>query len=269
MATEISVTVAWPASAQSLLLWSQLLLAWVFVAYFAAGDTPIVEKGGERLAKTSIWYWVRAPCLLLLLLLIIQEYGLTTWGLLIILVTLVVALPHGRAYLARSGHPWGAEFEILINLVVVISTATLLPTAGEAGRALIRIPLPPARLAAILVALASLGFLGRGGNHVVRGILTRTDSMPLLSSAKTKTLDVDEYNRGRVIGTIERLIMAAIVAAGAYSALAFLIGAKGLIRSKEFENRDFAEYFLIGTLSSAALAFLFGFLLRGIFTSLW
>jgi len=263
------VRVSWPTDAQSLLLWSQLLLAWVFVAYFAAGDSPIVEKSEQQIAKTSIWYWVRAPFLLLLLLLIIQEYGLRTWVLLIILLTLVVALPHGRAYLARSGHPWGAEFEILINLIVVLSTATLLPTAGEAGRALIRIPLPPGRLAAIFLALASLGFLGRGGNHVVRGILTRTDSIPLLTSGKTKTIDIDEYNRGRVIGTIERLIMAAIVATGAYSALAFLIGAKGLIRSKEFENRDFAEYFLIGTLSSAALAFLFGFILRGIFTLLW
>lgn len=241
----------------------------MFVAYFAAGDSPIAEKSGEQLAKTSIWYWVRAPFLLLLLLLIIREYGLRTWALLIILQTLVIALPHGRAYLARSGHPWGAEFEIVVNLIVVLCTATLLPTDGEAGRTLIRIPLPPAHLAAILLALASLGFLGRGGTHVVRGILTRTDSIPLLSSAKTKTVDIDEYNRGRVIGTIERLIMVAIVAAGAYSALAFLIGAKGLIRSREFENRDFAEYFLIGTLSSAALAFLFGFLLRGIFTFLW
>jgi hypothetical protein len=241
----------------------------VFVAYYAAGDSPIVEKSGEQLARTSIRYWVRAPLLLLLLLLIIREHGVRTWGLIIILVTLVVALPHGRAYLARTSRPWVAEFEILVSLIVVISTATLLPTADAAGRALIRMPIPPARLAAILLTFASLGFLGRGGNHVVRGILTRTDSIPLLTSSKTRTVDVDEYNRGRVIGTIERLIMAVIVAAEAYSALAFLIGAKALIRSKEFENRDFAEYFLIGTLSSAALAFAFGFLLRGIFASLW
>jgi hypothetical protein len=262
------VTVTWPTDAPSLLVWSQLLLAWVFTAYYAAGDTPIIESG-ERLAKTSIWYWVRAPILLVLLLLVTQEYGLRTWGLIVILLGLVVALPHGRAYLARRGHPWGAEFEILVNLLVVVSTATLLPTGAATGRTLIQTPLAPAHLAALLLALASLGFLGRGGNHIVRGILTRTDSVPRLTSAKTKTVDVDEYNRGRVIGTIERLIMAAIVAAGAYSALAFLIGAKGLIRSKEFENRDFAEYFLIGTLSSAALAFLVGFLLRGIFTLLW
>lgn len=263
------MTIAWPTDPQSVLVWSEVLLAWVVAAYFAAGDTPIVEQGREQLAKTSIWYWVRAPILLLFLLLIIHEYSLGTWGVLIILLTSVVALPHGRAYLARSGRPWAAEFELLVNLMVVLSTATLLPVAADRGRTLLRTPLPPARLAAILLALAMFGFLGRGGNHVVRGILTRTNSVPLLSSTKTKTVDVDEYNRGRVIGTIERLMMAAIVGAQAYSALAFLIGAKGLIRSKEFENRAFAEYFLIGTLSSAALAFFFGFLLRGIFTLLW
>jgi hypothetical protein len=80
---------------------------------------------------------------------------------------------------------------------------------------------------------------------------------------------VAEYNRGRIIGAVERLIMAAMVAGGAFSALTFLIGAKGLVRSKKFEDPDFAEYFLIGTLSSAALAIACGLLLHALFDALW
>jgi hypothetical protein len=85
----------------------------------------------------------------------------------------------------------------------------------------------------------------------------------------TLPVDVAEYNRGRSIGAVERLIMAAMVAGGAFSALTFLIGAKGLVRSKKFEDPDFAEYFLIGTLSSAALAIACGLLLHALFDALW
>lgn len=119
--------------------------------------------------------------------------------------------------------------------------------------------------------LACIGFLTRGGTHVVRGLLSKSDAGPLEKGARHAALEVDvaEYNRGRIIGAVERLIMAAMVAGGAFNALTFLIGAKGLVRSKRFEDPDFAEYFLIGTLSSAALAIACGLLLRTLFDALW
>ena len=36
--------------------------------------------------------------------------------------------------------------------------------------------------------------------------------------------------------------------------MGFIIAAKGPIRSKDLESRDFAEYFLVGTLASTAVA---------------
>ena len=63
--------------------------------------------------------------------------------------------------------------------------------------------------------------------------------------------------------------MLAIIAEGSYPAIAFLIAAKGLIRSKELENRDFAEYFLVGTLASIAVALAAGIVIRGIIASFW
>ena len=67
-------------------------------------------------------------------------------------------------------------------------------------------------------------------------------------------IDQVEYNRGRVIGALERLITFFFVLKGAYGALAFLIAAKGMTRFKQLDDREFAEYFLIGTFLSIILA---------------
>jgi hypothetical protein len=73
-----------------------------------------------------------------------------------------------------------------------------------------------------------------------------------------------------LIGNLERLVLTMVVAAGSYSALAFLVAAKGLVRSEEFEkSRDFTEYFLIGSLSSVLVALCSGLALRYALLVLW
>lgn len=51
--------------------------------------------------------------------------------------------------------------------------------------------------------------------------------------------------------------------------MGLIIAAKGLIRVKEFEDRNFAEYFLVGTLTSVSVAFVLGWLLRTAVARLW
>jgi len=82
-------------------------------------------------------------------------------------------------------------------------------------------------------------------------------------------LDVTEINRGRLIGNLERLILTIVVAAGSYAALAFLVAAKGLIRSEDLQDRDFAEYFLVGSLSSVLVALCSGVVIRFTLLALW
>jgi len=60
-----------------------------------------------------------------------------------------------------------------------------------------------------------------------------------------------------------------IVAEASYDAIAFLIAAKGLIRSKNLENREWAEYFLLGTLASIAVSLVGGFSIRQIVGAFW
>jgi len=72
-------------------------------------------------------------------------------------------------------------------------------------------------------------------------------------------IDQKEYNAGRVIGILERWLMfLVVVATNDLSALAFIVAAKGLARMKQLENKQFAEYMLVGTLLSAVAAVLIG-----------
>lgn len=89
-------------------------------------------------------------------------------------------------------------------------------------------------------------------------------------SEDARDIDDEELNRGRLIGNLERIVLTLVVIAGSYSALAFLIAAKGLVRFEEFEkSRDFTEYFLVGSLSSVLVALCLGLALRYALLTLW
>lgn|GEM_PF-1774530 len=65
----------------------------------------------------------------------------------------------------------------------------------------------------------------------------------------------ENYGPGEYIGVLERWIVLVLVARGNYDAMAFVFAAKALVRHKRFEDDpEFAEYFLIGTLTSVLMA---------------
>ena len=69
---------------------------------------------------------------------------------------------------------------------------------------------------------------------------------------------------GKAVGILERLILLTLVAAESLPALGFILAAKSIARYQELNNRDFAEYYLVGTLASFSLAFFAGLWLRAI-----
>ncbi|MFD2829495.1 DUF3307 domain-containing protein [Corticicoccus populi] len=71
-------------------------------------------------------------------------------------------------------------------------------------------------------------------------------------------------SRGRYIGYLERLLVIILTVSGAYEAIAFIIAAKAIARFKQLNDRNWAEYFLLGTLSSIFLAVILGILVRQI-----
>ena len=59
---------------------------------------------------------------------------------------------------------------------------------------------------------------------------------------------------GATIGALERLLIVAFMLTGADAAVGFVIAAKTIARFKQLDDRGFAEYYLLGTLASVAVA---------------
>jgi len=59
---------------------------------------------------------------------------------------------------------------------------------------------------------------------------------------------------GAVIGILERLLICALVLGGAVATIGLVIAAKTLARFKQLDDREFAEYYLLGTLASVTVA---------------
>src|SRR5439155_163790 len=112
------------------------------------------------------------------------------------------------------------------------------------------------------IGLLATGYLyvcGRG-MVIIRAVL----ELPTLQMRRDedRTAGAIEISRGRAIGALERALALTLVLLGQYAAVGWIIAAKSLARFKALEDREFAEYFLIGTLASFLLALLVGIGMR-------
>lgn len=74
------------------------------------------------------------------------------------------------------------------------------------------------------------------------------------SSAAEDSLQGQRLRAGRVIGILERWMMLALMSRGELAAVGFVFTAKSIVRYREFERQEFAEYYLVGTLYSILVA---------------
>lgn len=72
-------------------------------------------------------------------------------------------------------------------------------------------------------------------------------------AAEAKPEEAD-FRSGELIGKLERVIVAALVLAGAASTIGFVLTAKSVARFKQMDDRNFAERYLVGTLLSVCVA---------------
>jgi hypothetical protein len=91
-------------------------------------------------------------------------------------------------------------------------------------------------------------------NLVIRAVFDWLDLKPHLLPAGGGVVDVGEFNRGRIIGILERVLLYSFILQEQYGAIGFILAAKAFARFKALDDRSFAEYVLIGTLLSACLA---------------
>lgn len=73
---------------------------------------------------------------------------------------------------------------------------------------------------------------------------------------------------GATIGVLERLLIVIFVLSGAVAAIGFVVAAKTLARFKQLDDRDFAEYYLLGTLASVAIGLASALLAQAVLATL-
>lgn len=74
--------------------------------------------------------------------------------------------------------------------------------------------------------------------------------------------NTEEAPVGSIIGKMERLIIAILVLCNQIGAIGFVLTAKSLARYKQLSEKDFAEKYLVGTLTSTAIAIVAALLLK-------
>ncbi len=137
-----------------------------------------------------------------------------------------------------------------LHLAVLVLAANWIAMSGVQVSSIA--PRPLESLAWIVGLYA---FNVNGGSAVVSAVLEglRAGAKPL-----------DGARAGHVIGILERMAMLTLVWLGEWSALGFVLAAKSVARFKELENREFAEAYLVGTLTSFLVAGASGLLLRAL-----
>ena len=200
-------------------------------------------------------------------------------------------------------HKWLPETEVLGNLAYVGGLAAFAYGFHLQLPSMMTPKFLPGHVAVVLLITSIVLYMRVGGTNLVRGILEKGRILPLgqntSSSPETllptanitnvcpcvvepdgdenpsgeskdkKPIDTEEYNHGRLIGNVERILLLALVAIQAYQALAFLMTAKGLFRAKDLESRSFSEYFLVGTLVSSVIAVAAGLFIQLIIKLCW
>ncbi|WP_312045634.1 DUF3307 domain-containing protein [Anaerotignum sp.] len=67
---------------------------------------------------------------------------------------------------------------------------------------------------------------------------------------------------GSIIGKLERIIVSILILCNQFGAVGFVLTAKSIARYKQLEDKNFAEKYLVGTLTSVAIAFITTLILK-------
>ncbi|WP_210493691.1 hypothetical protein [Patulibacter sp. SYSU D01012] len=167
---------------------------------------------------------------------------------------------------------------VLLPALAALGAASMRPSSRPAGasRPVARPALRPVALVvgAVVVAVLATGPAdavdaarrAAADDHawavVGVGAVATVLSGPLVAlllrplAVRLPARDVDQVEAGRVIGMLERAIVFGFLVVGAYGAAGLTVAAKGIARFPQFreEHEGYAEYVLIGTLASVALA---------------
>lgn len=159
-----------------------------------------------------------------------------TW-LIVAAATAAAATPVGNRH-----RPW----PLIVATLVALTVAGVVTDAGAVVDAL-RATAHDRRIVVVAAGGMAAVFLG--------GALIGAVLHPFAQRVGRKDSDLHGMeNAGRVIGWIERALLYSLVLVGAPGAAALVIAGKSVARFPSFTEERFAEYYVIGSLMSLAVA---------------
>ncbi len=110
-----------------------------------------------------------------------------------------------------------------------------------------------------IAILAGYIFNFKGATVITKKVLDK-----YLHLKKDEPIKENEKNAGEAIGILERILILTLVLQQNYAAIGLVIAGKTIARYKKLEEKNFAEYFLIGTFTSIIIAFLIGVFIQAV-----
>ncbi len=201
----------------------------------AAVAVPIASLIGLPLASTHRG-WRALAAGLLVVLALADHLGLwQTW------VAIVVAAGASAFMPSSSNAPAVAQAVLLATVATAVAVIVIDSAAtGDALESL------GDRRSVVIVIAGGLAALFVGGEVIARVM------HPF--ALKLSSPPAGMENAGLFIGWLERVLLYVLVLAGAPDAAALIIAGKSIARFPSFKEEAFAEYYLIGSLMSLAIA---------------
>lgn len=209
----------------------------------------------------SRWRWRRTLARIFIWLAVFVVWSLQARSHLALLILFVIAALSGEAAamaIRRSikrevkrpnalGKPW-VHFVPLLFALIPTGIAALMSQGVIPFARLVPLDLPTQLLMLLLGVVAMFCW----ATMVTVGVIG------LVRAGSVADRIEPHLGAGEVIGILERLFTCALILAGGLSAVGFAVAAKAAARYPQFKDPAFAEYFLIGTLSSIGLGTLTG-----------
>jgi hypothetical protein len=231
-----------------------LILGALALLGFGVGDLVALLSG-----KTVLGRVAAAAAAVLVILGIAALGGMSAGS---VALTALIAIPAVAWILLapeapEKRHAWLLLLPITALLGTIAVSGSASQVEGDLAQWYERLPFGFASSEAIPVDQFVLGvgvflFLLATSNQIVRLVLATTDA---------KNLKENELPKGgRLLGPMERLIVAAAVVAGDPAGAGFVVAAKGLLRFPEVNRptntnvHEFTEYLLVGTFTSVLTA---------------
>jgi hypothetical protein len=152
--------------------------------------------------------------------------------------------------------PWTFMLRQVLHLSIILVFADIISGAGASPIAALLALAAPLRFKILVAVTVYVGTIFAGGQFIRQVTRPIADHIPTIDGESALP------NAGLYIGWLERLLIVTAVLMKSPAVIGLIFAGKSIARFTELKDQRFAEYFLIGTFLSVAIALLGGILIQ-------